>query len=372
MKEGERNSKGQFVKGYKSTEEETLKRSRALAESWKSRPDYIGDITEKYPRIYNSWRGIRFTQKGQSAGCDERWADFRTFFNDVFQTYKPGLLFRRKNTCEKWGPDNFMWVESDEVGELRAGVILEYDGRVLSLRQWAKELGTPLAPIRLRYFRHKDEYSVEEILFGRKRNRDSKKVKDIKSKPQMIRAKASKMISSYTSKDIKNQTSVCDIDINWMIENILLKPCVYCGDTHRVGCDRIDNTKGHTKDNVVPCCIECNTAKNNYFSYDEMRRLGAVIAEIKKERGIDLSENTVTDYSEWISHDASYVWKCNEKKTYQFSLSGELLCEYESVASAANSVGVSPKHLSYACTGGYNGSHKCRGFVWSHSNTFPF
>ena len=73
-------------------------------------------------------------------------------------------------------------------------------------------------------------------------------------------------------------------DKDTVFENILTKPCVYCGDTYRVGCDRIDNSKGHTKDNVVPCCIECNTARNNYFTYEEMKRLGRTIAEIKKER----------------------------------------------------------------------------------------
>ena len=371
MEEGGRNSKGQFVKGHKSTEEETLKRSRALAESWKSRPDYIGDLTEKYPRIFNSWRAIRHTKKGKSAGCEERWSDFRTFFNDVFPTYQPGLLFRRKNTCKKWGPDNFMWVESDEAGELRAGIMLEYNGKVLSLRQWARELGVPYGAMRTRYFKHRDEYSVEEILFGKKCNRGAKEAKDVKTKPEMIRAKASKMISSYTAKDIKNQTSVCDIDIKWMIENILLKPCVYCGDTHRVGCDRIDNSRGHTKDNVVPCCVECNTAKNNYFSYDEMRRLGAVIAEIKKDRGIDLNENAITDYSEWASHDASYVWECNKKKTYQFSTDGKLIAEYDSINAAAYSVGASPGAIGSACDGGYSGLHRSHGFVWSHSKEFP-
>lgn len=34
------------------------------------------------------------------------------------------------------------------------------------------------------------------------------------------------------------------------------------------GLDRIDSTKGHTKDNVVPCCWNCNRAKNN-MKFDE-------------------------------------------------------------------------------------------------------
>lgn len=92
------------------------------------------------------------------------------------------------------------------------------------------------------------------------------------------------MISSYKVKDCKNGTNICDIDIDWMIENILAKECVYCGDNHRIGCDRIDNNKGHTKDNVVPCCIECNTARNNYFSFEEMKLLGQTIRQIKQSR----------------------------------------------------------------------------------------
>lgn len=32
----------------------------------------------------------------------------------------------------------------------------------------------------------------------------------------------------------------------------------------RLGLDRIDNNKGYTRDNVVPCCIKCNRAKYTY------------------------------------------------------------------------------------------------------------
>jgi hypothetical protein len=37
------------------------------------------------------------------------------------------------------------------------------------------------------------------------------------------------------------------------------KGCDYCGETElRMTLDRIDNAKGHTQSNVVPCCIRCN------------------------------------------------------------------------------------------------------------------
>lgn len=79
----------------------------------------------------------------------------------------------------------------------------------------------------------------------------------------------------------------CDFDTFYYLSQ---QPCDYCGSLpHRVaniakyssrkdlysdtqlhqgnfaynGLDRIDNTKGHYKDNVVPCCWDCNRAKGN-------------------------------------------------------------------------------------------------------------
>lgn len=281
-----RNEKGQFTpETHKSlTAEEKVRISRRMSEAWKDRDDYIGDIKEKSARVFNSWRAIRFTEKGKKAGCCEEWKDYRTFFNDVFPSYIPGLVLRRKDIYKPWSPQNFMWVRAEEAGAVRAKVVIEYNGEALTIVQWGERLSIPYNQIKQRYYKHKNDFSSEEILFGRKKKRGSKKAKDITDKNVNIRAKASKMISSYRNKDIKNGTNICDIDIDWMIGNILKQPCFYCGDTNRVGCDRIDNNKGHTKDNVVPCCIECNTARNNYFTYEEMRHLGKAIAEIKAAR----------------------------------------------------------------------------------------
>lgn len=45
--------------------ESKIKISESLRKSWKNRKDYIYDIVSKYPKIYNSWRSIRFTEKGK-------------------------------------------------------------------------------------------------------------------------------------------------------------------------------------------------------------------------------------------------------------------------------------------------------------------
>lgn len=56
--------------------------------------------------------------------------------------------------------------------------------------------------------------------------------------------------------------------------------CHYCGELlprTGSGLDRKNNALGYTIDNVVPCCFDCNTTKRNFFTYEEMLEIGAVI-----------------------------------------------------------------------------------------------
>lgn len=77
----------------------------------------------------------------------------------------------------------------------------------------------------------------------------------------------------------------CDMDRHFILNEIIPKPCHYCGTIeHPRGCDRIDNSIGHLKSNVVPSCAICNLARGDRLTHEEMMILGRVIAKILADR----------------------------------------------------------------------------------------
>lgn len=61
--------------------------------------------------------------------------------------------------------------------------------------------------------------------------------------------------------------------------------CIYCGYEGVVGCDRIDNSKGHELVNIVPCCNFCNIARSDHFTVAEMKQfIGPAIHQIRLNR----------------------------------------------------------------------------------------
>ena len=48
------------------------------------------------------------------------------------------------------------------------------------------------------------------------------------------------------------------------------------GDYTYNGIDRVDNTRGYTLDNVVPCCFKCNRAKDTMTKEEFLEWVGRV------------------------------------------------------------------------------------------------
>lgn len=96
----------------------------------------------------------------------------------------------------------------------------------------------------------------------------------------------------YNNKEKSSLTKYRKFDFNRNFQNdlseeyikeALEKSCSYCG-FPSTGLDRIDNNLGHTQSNCIPCCWECNTARMNNFSYNEMLIIGKAIKEVKLKR----------------------------------------------------------------------------------------
>ena len=48
------------------------------------------------------------------------------------------------------------------------------------------------------------------------------------------------------------------------VEGLIFNGCQYCGETElKMTLDRKDNSIGHLKTNVVPCCIRCNYVRRD-------------------------------------------------------------------------------------------------------------
>lgn len=72
--------------------------------------------------------------------------------------------------------------------------------------------------------------------------------------------RASSLLSAYNQADMLYNRGKGDLTAKWIVENIFSKPCAHCGKEgwKIIGCNRLDSTKPHSKDNVEPCCRDCN------------------------------------------------------------------------------------------------------------------
>lgn len=101
-----------------------------------------------------------------------------------------------------------------------------------------------------------------------------------------------------------NRNIEFEIDKNIFFNFLKLK-CYYCGRNpqrsmeyrkHKIdynGIDRLDNTKGYTKDNCVPCCEDCNKAKR-MLTEKEFKKLIIMIYNNYTRKEKQENENNVS------------------------------------------------------------------------------
>lgn len=85
--------------------------------------------------------------------------------------------------------------------------------------------------------------------------------------------KAKYLYREYRSYD-QNHGLKFDLTEDWILKHIVNGKCAYCGcdDWVHLGTDRLDNSSGHTKVNVVCCCEGCNNRRNNTNLEDWIRK----------------------------------------------------------------------------------------------------
>lgn len=128
------------------------------------------------------------------------------------------------------------------------------------------------------YDKHKDEKSIYDKKYRtehteqRKQakkdwyNKNRDRVSDTNKKYyETIDGIAARRRNHYVWEDrhvIHSDTSET-VTKEWIIDNILNSKCLYCCDDipGHLGCDRIDDNKGHTPDNVICACGICNSER---------------------------------------------------------------------------------------------------------------
>lgn len=231
--------------------------------------------------LYNVWRAKVFTEKGKKIGYPDKWKKFSGFCDDVKEGWQQGSILIRLDQSKPFSKENSKWgVKGDEC--FNKNIKIEYNGEIKFIFEWCKEFNLNYNGVIQRYHKSKRDLTSEQILFGTIK-RERKLMKDYRSlSGQNINNKLSKMLSSYRNSDIRK-----GLEFNMTRDDlfkIVKEPCTYCGAIENIGADRIDNSKGHIVDNVIPCCYVCNVVRSNLFSVEEMKILGKTIKLIKELR----------------------------------------------------------------------------------------
>lgn len=105
----------------------------------------------------------------------------------------------------------------------------------------------------------------------------------LKKYNQSDKGRAMSLSAGYKQFDIKKGFYTETISNKYLIDIRANYKCTYCG-YPATGLDRIDNKQGHSLSNCVPACMECNVARMDNFTHEEMFIIGKSIKLVKDNR----------------------------------------------------------------------------------------
>lgn len=148
--------------------------------------------------------------------------------------------------------------------------------------------------------------------------------------------RAHQLINNYKQEDKKYNRGEGDLTAQWIVDNIFTKKCAHCEKTgwDVIGCNRIDNSKPHTIDNVEPCCEDCN---HKLATKHQRKIFGKKIIQINPK-------------------------------------TNEIINIWESQRQAAEQLGFNYSHIRQCCDGGYFDNRRnkwvnvnaYKGFKWEY------
>jgi hypothetical protein len=250
-------------------------RAISLKTSWKERENFTHGLAGT--KIHNTWRGMRFTIKGRAAGNCPEWNKFNNFARDMQPSYQDDFRLSRLDKTKPFSKENCIWVSKENLSKSKRA-LLEYEGQQKTLLEWALQYRVNYNGLRQRYYKGKN-YSAYEIIFGKVKPSAREKINAVDLDYKTKRIKASKMISAYMCRDKKRGFATYKFNIDWFINHILDGQCSYCGTPNNLGLDRLDNKKGHVIDNVVPACLRCNTVRQDFFTHEQMLKVGKFLRD---------------------------------------------------------------------------------------------
>lgn len=137
----------------------------------------------------------------------------------------------------------------------------------------------------LEYYRRYNKKRKKELRKYFKKEYKKNRLKRIKRISEYNKSKKGKLVRRKNLRTPKNRYRRAKYDTKrdgkvFYISfkeyaRLISNPCYYCGmslkDHYGSGLDRINNNKGYYKNNVLPCCGNCNKTRSDIYTVKEMK-----------------------------------------------------------------------------------------------------